>query len=253
MRKFNFYGVGLNLLDTKEVLNLCNKYLNTSTNTNTIFFLNAHYYNLSCKDHLYRKILNESTLLLNDGVGVSLALRFKKINEKENMNGTDFIPKVLKLSAENNKKIFLLGAKEEVIKEVPKKLKEKYKNINIVGFRNGYFNEKDQDKIIYDINSSGAEILIVGMGAPLQEIWISRNKHKFKNIKLIIAGGAIFDFLSEKVPRAPKTLRKLKLEWLYRLYLEPKRLFYRYVIGNILFFLNIFCNRKSFILEVKNE
>lgn len=252
MEKFNFYGVGLDLLNTKEALNLCNKYL-SENNTNTIFFLNAHYYNLSCENYLYRRILNESTLLLNDGVGVSLGLKFKGINEKENMNGTDFIPKVLNLSAQNNKKIFLLGAKEEVIKDIPKKLKKKYKNINIVGFRNGYFNKEDEDKIIYEINSSGAEILIVGMGAPLQEIWINNNKNKFKNIKLIIAGGAIFDFLSEKVPRAPKMLRKLKLEWLYRLYLEPKRLFYRYVIGNILFFFNIFCNRKSFILEVKNE
>lgn len=252
MEKVNFYGVGLNLLDTKEALNICNQYLDEN-NTQTIFFLNAHYYNLSCKDYLYRKVLNESTLLLNDGLGVSLGLKFKGIKEKENMNGTDFIPKLLELFAKNNNKIFCLGAKEEVIKEVPKKLKSKYKNINIVGFKSGYFNKENEEKVIYDINNSGAEILIIGMGAPLQEIWVSENKHKLKSVKLIIAGGAIFDFISEKVSRAPKIIRKLRLEWIYRLYLEPKRLFSRYVIGNITFFLNIFSNRKSYILGGENE
>lgn len=250
MKKINFYGVGLNLIDTKEALNLCSQYFD-GDNVNTIFFLNAHYYNLFCKEHKYRQALNESTLLLNDGIGISIGLKIKGIKEKENMNGTDFIPKVLELVEQEQKKVFCLGAKEEVIREVPKKLKEKYRNIDIVGIRNGYFN--DEDKIIDKINNSGAEILIVGMGAPLQEVWVNENKHRFKNIKIIIAGGAIFDFISEKVTRAPNIIRKLRLEWLYRLYLEPRRLFSRYVIGNAVFFYNIFSNRKSCILGGINE
>lgn len=250
MKKVNFYGVGLNLIDTEKALNLCSQYFNED-NINTIFFLNAHYYNLSCKDDKYRKILNESTLVLNDGIGVSIGLKIKGIKERENMNGTDFIPRVLELAEQNRKKVFCLGAREEVIREVPKKLKEQYKNIDIVGVRNGYFTEEDE--VIEEINNSGAEILIIGMGAPLQEIWISENKYKFKNIKIIIAGGAIFDFISEKVARAPDIIRKLRLEWMYRLYLEPRRLFSRYVIGNVLFFYNIFLNRKSSILGGANE
>lgn len=250
MKKINFYGVGLNLIDTEEGLNLCRQYFKEN-NVNTIFFLNAHYYNLLCKEHKYKQALNDSNLLLNDGIGISLGLKIKGIKEKENMNGTDFIPKVLELASHNRKKIFCLGAREEVIREVPKKLKKKYTNIDIAGVSNGYFTEKD--RIIEKINNSGAEILIVGMGAPLQELWVNENKNKFKNIKIIIAGGAIFDFISEKVTRAPKIMRKLRLEWLYRLYLEPRRLFSRYIIGNLLFFYNIFLHRKSSILGGINE
>lgn len=246
MRKENFYGIALDKIDTNELLILCDKYL-SSQEINTIYFLNAHYYNLSCKNKEYRNVLNESTLLLNDGIGVRLGLKFKHMEEKENMNGTDIIPKILKFSAEREKGVFILGAKEHVIKTVPKKLDSEYENLNVSGYRNGYFNEEENQEVIDEINNSGAEILILGMGAPIQELWISRNKHKLTKIKIAIAGGAIIDFMSGKVSRAPRIVRKLNLEWLYRLCLEPRRLFARYIIGNVLFFFNIFSNRKTSI------
>lgn len=244
--KINFYGIGLDLVDTKQILNLCDNYLKNEE-ASTIFFLNAHYYNLSCRNDEYRRILNKSTVVLNDGIGVKLGLKLKKLNAKENMNGTDLIPKIIKFVEKKESKIFLLGAKNNVITKVPEKLKSNYPNINIVGFRDGYFKEDEEEKLIKDINNSGAEIIIIGMGAPYQEIWIERNKSKLKNIKIIIAGGAIFDFISEEVSRAPLIIRNLNLEWFYRFILEPKRLFRRYIVGNIEFFFNIFSNRKTLV------
>ena len=246
--KINFYGIGLDLVDTKQILNLCDNYLKNEE-ASTIFFLNAHYYNLSCRNDEYRRILNKSTVVLNDGIGVKLGLKLKKLNAKENMNGTDLIPKIIKFVEKKESKIFLLGAKNNVITKVPEKLKSNYPNINIVGFRDGYFKEDEEEKLIKDINNSGAEIIIIGMGAPYQEIWIERNKSKLKNIKIIIAGGAIFDFISEEVSRAPLIIRNLNLEWFYRFILEPKRLFRRYIVGNIEFFFNIFSNRKTLVYE----
>ena len=173
---------------------------------------------------------------MNDGIGVKLGLKFKKLNTKENMNGTDLIPKIIKFVEKRKSKIFLLGAKNNVITKVPDKLKSKYPNINIVGFRDGYFKEDEEEKLIEDINNSGAEIIIIGMGAPYQEMWIERNKNKLKSVKIIIAGGAIFDFISEEVSRAPHIIRNLNLEWFYRFILEPKRLFRRYFIDDMKIF-----------------
>jgi exopolysaccharide biosynthesis WecB/TagA/CpsF family protein len=78
------------------------------------------------------------------------------------------------------------------------------------------------------------------MGVPTQEIWIRENKDKLKNVKLFVAGGAILDFLSGRVKRAPLFVRQMSLEWLFRLVLEPVRLWKRYIIGNILFFYYVF-------------
>lgn len=243
MQKVDFYGVSLDLIDTSKVLELYNEYLYTK-GTKTIFFLNAHYYNLSCKNIEYRKALNDSSLLLNDGIGIRLGLKFKKIKEKENMNGTDLIPKIIEFSEKSGKRIFLLGADETSVTNAYKNLTTKYKKIIISGYNNGYF--QDDETIIRKINNSGAEVLILGMGAPYQELWAQRNKDKLEKVKVIVAGGAIIDFISGKVTRAPRVIRIINCEWLYRLYLEPRRLFKRYIVGNMVFFVNIFCNRRSF-------
>lgn len=242
MNKINFYGINIDILNTKEVLTLCRKFF-CDNKAKTILFLNAHYYNLSVKDLEYKNILNSSDLVLNDGIGVKLGLKFKGINEKENMNGTDLIPRIIELAVDKRKGIYLLGGEQGTSIKAKENLKKRYRDIIISGDRNGFINKDENKNVIEDINNSKAELLIIGMGAPLQEKWINDNKEKLENIKIIIAGGAILDFISGKVSRAPVFLRKIKLEWLYRLLLEPKRLFKRYVIGNILFFINISKNR----------
>ena len=112
-------------------------------------------------------------------------------------------------------------------------MKIEHKNYTIREIVNGYFD--NDEEIVNDINNSKAELLIVGMGVPLQEKWLYLNSQKLSNVKLSVAGGAIFDFMSNKVRRAPKIIRKLKMEWIFRLLLEPKRLWRRYLIGNFKF------------------
>lgn len=244
MNKVNFYGVNLNLIDTSEMLEIWGDAFEEDK-TKTMFFLNAHYYNIACKDKEYKKILNKCDLLLNDGIGVRLGLKFKGLKEKENMNGTDLIPKIIEISSKNNKNIYLLGGIEDVAEKAGEKIKAKCENVNIVGYHSGFFDKDEEVKIIKEIVNNDTDILIVGMGAPLQEKWIYNNLDKLQGVKLVVAGGAILDFISERVSRAPVWVRKLNMEWVYRLLLEPKRLFERYVIGNFKFFINIYCNRKE--------
>lgn len=233
-------GIKIDIINTKEGIESCRNFLK-GKNMKNIFFINAHCFNIAMEDIKYKNILNRADLLLNDGIGIKLGLKICGINEKENMNGTDFIPEILKLAAEMNKNVYLLGGKEGVAVRAKERIVERFK-CNVVGARNGYFTENENEEIINDIISQKADILILGMGMPIQETWLDKNKSRLCGVKIGLAGGAIIDFLSEDIKRAPKIVRRIKMEWIYRLIKEPRRLWKRYIIGNIKFFYNIFKN-----------
>jgi exopolysaccharide biosynthesis WecB/TagA/CpsF family protein len=199
-----------------------------------IGFVNAHYANLAFENFSYRKNLLSHDYLLNDGIGLDLAVRMLGSKFKENMVGTDLIPHVL--HKYKNHPIFLLGGTDDAIAAAKSNLLRD--GVNIVGSHSGYFSEPSS--ILTEIANSGAEILIIGMGAPYQERFIADYKTYFDNVRIAITGGAIIDFIGGVVPRAPLFFRKLHIEWLYRLSLEPRRLFKRYVIGNPLFLYRAF-------------
>lgn len=233
----------IDILNTNEAIKRCEEYFD-GDKYNGIYFLNAHCCNIARKNKEYKNAINSNTLVLNDGIGVKLALKVFGIKEKENMNGTDFIPEIINLAIDLNKKIYLLGGQKGVVDKVERKLIEKNPRVNIVGKHDGYFNDDESQNIINEINEKKVDLLIVGMGVPLQEIWLNKNMHKFESVKIGVAGGAILDFLSGNVKRAPMIMRQLKLEWLYRLYLEPNRLWKRYLIGNFEFIYNVFKEKK---------
>ena len=112
--------------------------------------------------------------------------------------------------------------------------------MSMVGSRNGYFDFDNDQDILNDIILKKTEILIVGMGVPRQELWLTKSKDKLTGVKISVAGGAILDFLSENVARAPGWMQKIGMEWIFRLLQEPRRLFKRYFIGIPLFHYYIF-------------
>lgn len=238
MKKY-FCDLEMDVLDREEVLDIGTQMIQ-SHKTHTLFFLNAHCFNVSRKDTEYIKALRETDLLLNDGTGLKIASWFCKIRFKENLNGTDLIPEILNLTAEHKKTAFFLGGKPGIAAKAAERFRKNNPRLNISGTHSGYFTEQDEADIIQDIKKSGAEILVLGMGVPRQEIWAYRQKDELKNVKLIIAGGAILDFLSGEIKRAPLWIRKAGMEWLFRLYLEPIRMWRRYLIGNFEFFYHIF-------------
>ena len=136
------------------------------------------------------------------------------------------------LANDKGYKVFLYGAKEETIKLAKSKLEEKYQNIKIVGYINGY--EKDNDKIIKAINKSHADIIFVALGSPKQENWITSNMDKIDALIFQGVGGS-FDVISGNIKRAPIWMQKAGLEWLYRLIKEPKRIFRQLKLFKFLF------------------
>ncbi|WP_164931390.1 WecB/TagA/CpsF family glycosyltransferase [Longirhabdus pacifica] len=205
-----------------------------------IFFINAHCYNIAQKDEVYRRHLNEGDLILNDGIGLSLGATYFGFKFKENLNGTDFMPKLLKRIAQMKGTVFLLGGEKGVAEAAASQLKQAIPDIQIVGCLHGYFH--DPQVVIRTINEKNPDMVIVAMGTPYQEKFIAEFASQL-HTKVCIGVGAYLDFASKKVKRAPTWVRKRKLEWVYRLWLEPKRLWRRYLIGNFLFLYYIMKNK----------
>lgn len=225
--------------NSSSILNQFNTALN-ARKQKIIFFLNAHCYNVAQKDKKYKEILNDADFVLNDGIGISIAAKIFNVELNENHNGTDFTPRVLELANQKKSRVFLLGGEKGVAEEAASNIKNKYSDIEMLGYYEGFF--QDDYKIINKINDFKPDILIVGMGVPIQEKWINQYKKEL-NCTLILGVGAFLDFTANKVKRAPIIYRKLKLEWLYRLIQEPKRLWKRYLLGNVIFLYYIFNKR----------
>jgi N-acetylglucosaminyldiphosphoundecaprenol N-acetyl-beta-D-mannosaminyltransferase len=165
MERTGFYHLHIDNLNSWETLNICDQYLQ-STRNHTLFFINAHCFNISLKDKTYEKALLESDLVLNDGIGIRIAAKLKGIQLKRNMNGTDFIPKLINYADCKDKSFYLLGARPNIIEMAYKRLLTKYPDIKIAGYSDGYFNDGNESEIIEKINASKADILIVGMVCP---------------------------------------------------------------------------------------
>ncbi len=166
--------------------------------------------------------INKSNYNIPDGSGIVLASLLTSHNIRESIPGVELMEEICERSIQNKYKIYLYGSKEESVKKTKEILEEKYPKIQIVGYLNGY--NKDKEKDAKKITSSKCDILFVALGSPYQEEFIMKNKELFKDIKIIMPVGGSFDAISGNVKRAPKIFQKLKLEWLYRMVKEPKRL-----------------------------
>jgi N-acetylglucosaminyldiphosphoundecaprenol N-acetyl-beta-D-mannosaminyltransferase len=168
-----------------------------------------------------KELINNSTYQIPDGVGILLASKMKGGNITSRVTGVDMMERLIRFAAEENHKVFLYGAKEEVVAEAKRKLEEKYPALNISGYENGYI--KDNNELVAKINASQAELLFIAMGSPKQELWIRENMPKLPTVKVFQGVGGSFDVFAGHVQRAPEAFRKSGTEWLYRLAKEPKR------------------------------
>lgn len=208
-----------------------------------IYFINAHCINTAAKNVQYQSVLHEKgVLLFADGIGMRLASKVADCQFIDNVNGTDLFPVLCQDAAKTGVTLALLGARPGIAQRCADNMRKQFPNLNIVFIHDGYFNAESESEIIKHINDSNAHILFVAMGVPMQEFWIDRNAEKL-NVPIILGVGALFDFYSGAVPRAPIQIRKLGLEWLFRLILEPRRLFVRYVLGNPVFIMRMLWRR----------
>jgi exopolysaccharide biosynthesis WecB/TagA/CpsF family protein len=197
----------------------------------TVQFINAHCINAAQTNRSYRDVLNRADFLLPDGSGVAIAARLAGTTLGENLNGTDLFPELCRCAAERGQSIFLLGGKAGIAAAAAQAMQERYPALHIAGTRHGYWSANEDDRVVAEINASGAAIVLVGLGVPTQEIWIDRIRERLM-ARVVMGVGGLFDYYSGSIPRAPAALRKIGCEWIWRLAQEPRRLFVRYVLGN---------------------
>ncbi len=184
------------------------------------------------RDPAVREILlsEEHTAITPDGISVVKAMRACGLPAKERITGVDLAEKLLKLAGQEKKSVYLLGAKEEVVSALAKKLLQEYPEMT-VRFHNGY--DGDKDEIFREIAGLSPDLVLVALGAPAQEKLIARHLGELQKGVFIGVGGS-FDVLSGKKQRAPAVFVKTNTEWLYRIVREPSRL-KRFYQNNIRF------------------
>jgi len=192
-------------------------------------FLNAHGFNMLLDTPSFFESIKCMDIILRDGKGLDILLRMLGKEPGNNMNGTDFIPELLK--KHKGKRIAIFATEDSYLNKAKKTLAENM-SIDVVVADNGF---NSDEYYLSQLENTSVDIILLGMGMPKQERIACMLKRELNYPTVIICGGAIVDFLAGRFSRAPRWMRRIGMEWLYRFILEPRRLFKRYVYGNILF------------------
>jgi N-acetylglucosaminyldiphosphoundecaprenol N-acetyl-beta-D-mannosaminyltransferase len=202
----------------------------STRDSHLVGLVNAHTFNQAANDREFRNALQQAKTLVNDGIGYRIASKMRGVETRYNLNGTDLIPRLLE-EAPREVSLFLYGATEESNAGAARALAETYPQARIAGRIHGFV---DPEAAVEAVAASGADVLLVALGHPRQELFCVRHRNRL-HVKVAFPVGGLFDFLSGTKPRAPQWVRAANMEWLYRMAIEPRRMFKRYVLGNPVF------------------
>lgn len=223
----------VNVVSMSETVSLVEKIIKERKPTQHVV-INALKVNLMEDDKELRRIVNSCPLINADGASIIWAAKRLGIPLKERVTGCDLFQELVKVASVKGYKIYLFGAKEEVVTKVKFVFEQKYPGIQITGYRNGYFTEADEPEIVKNISESGADMMFVAFSSPKKEYWINKYLNQL-NIPFVMGVGGSFDIVAGVTGRAPAWWQEHGLEWLYRFIQEPRRMWKRYIIGNARF------------------
>lgn len=219
-------GVRIDNITLDEVTDKIRHFLQQDSQ-HQIVTVNPEFIMAAQNDEEFMNILNSADLSIADGVGLKYAAR--KYNHKlvQRITGVDLMMQILAIAAEEGKSIYLLGAKRGIAEQAAFKILEKFPNIKVVGAESGYrhWHRRIKDaKLVEKINRKQPDILFVAFGQVKQDKWIAHHLSKITSVKVAMGVGGSFDYISGKVSRAPSIVRRMGLEWLFRLFRQPWRL-----------------------------
>lgn len=208
----------------------------------TVAHYNIHGFNLSMQFPWYYQFLQSAEITNCDGMGILKAISFMGLDLPVDyrVSYSLLMPKILENCNQNEFSVFLLGGKPQILQDAINNLQQQYPKASFAG-HHGYFDKEDpeaNEALVEQINQFQPNILIVGMGMPIQEYWVQKYRHKLQ-ANTIMVGGAIIDRMAGMVSDCPRFISDSGFEWLYRLVREPKRLAARYLLGNSAFALQI--------------
>lgn len=196
--------------------------------------INAGKVVLMKNDPELREIVNACPIINADGQSVVWASGFLGHPLPERVTGIDLMHRLVELSAAKGYRVYLFGAKEEVVTATKQRFEEQYPTLKIAGYRNGYFTEADMPGIVADMRASRADILFIAFSSPKKELWVRDHIDEI-DIPFVMGVGGSFDIVANVTRRAPVWMQKRGLEWFYRFIQEPRRMFDRYIKGNLRF------------------
>jgi len=200
--------------------------------------VNAHLVNLANRDPELAALLRHSGLNYADGQSVVWAARMLGHDVPARVPTTEMVYPVAAMLARRRFPLFLLGGRPEVVEAAARRLRALYPGLEIAGTQHGYFSADSDAEVVAAVNGSGARVLLVGLGNPYQEQWVWKHLPELRPNAILTCGG-LYDWVSGRNRRAPAWMSRSGLEWLYRLVIEPRRLFARYVLGNPRFCLDL--------------
>lgn len=218
-------GVKIHNITLREAADAASDMIRTDA-FHAVYTPNAEIVQLCIEQPQIRGLINRAELVLPDGAGVILAAKILGTPLKAKVAGIEFGEEMIRRSGKEQFGIFLLGGKPGIAETAKEKMLEKYPDANFVGTHDGYFQKDgaENDAVIEEINASGAKVLFVCLGVPVQEKWIDANRDRLPGVRLAMGLGGSLDGYAGAVKRAPEIFVRLNLEWFYRLCKEPRRI-----------------------------
>jgi N-acetylglucosaminyldiphosphoundecaprenol N-acetyl-beta-D-mannosaminyltransferase len=231
----SIFDIPIDLGQPPELLQTISGWASERT-TRRVMYVNAHVVNQSRTTPGLGNALRRADLVYCDGYGVRLAARVLKMPVPHRMTGADWIWGLATLCELAGQPIYLLGSEPPIAREAAARLRHWYPSLDVVGSHHGYFDldSPHNERVIEHINEHPARIVLVGMGTPKQELWVDRYADRLDGA-VVWTVGALFDYVSGHIPRAPRWLADNGFEWIFRLAIEPQRMWRRYLLGNPVF------------------
>ncbi len=218
-------------LTMDEVIQQCVRWSGEERAAHTVVTVNAsHLCNMRRDDEL-RQACTGGDLVVADGVPVVWLSRLIGRPLQGRVAGADLMPELLSAGAAHGLSAYFLGAREEVVQDLVEDCLRKYPGLQIAGWRNGYFSSSEHPAVVADIASRCPHMLFIGMPSPFKETWSERHRDAL-GVPVIVGVGGTFDVLTGRVRRAPKFIQSIGMEWFWRLAMEPRKLWKRYLKTN---------------------
>ena len=243
----NIFDIPIDLGEPPELLRRITGWVGAGTRRpRRVMYVNAHVLNQSQENPGLRQALERCDLVYCDGYGVRLAAKALEAQIPHRMTGGDWIWGLAWLCQNMGHSIYLLGSEPGVAARAVRRLRRWYPALHLAGSHHGYFqtDSPQAERVVEDINARRPNILLVGMGTPKQELWVEENAARL-DVDVLWTVGALFDLVSGRVPRAPSWLSDNGLEWIFRLALEPRRMWRRYLLGNPVFLGRVFTQARA--------
>lgn len=241
MERIQMLNTFVDNLSMKETIMVVDEYIQKQIPLH-LMGINADKINALQNNARLRKIVNECKVINADGASVVWASKVLNKPLKERVAGIDLMCELLRLAEKREYSIYLLGARQEVVEKTKEAIQAKHPRLKIAGIRNGYFPEKEWQEIGRDIIQKHPQIVFVGITSPLKEYLVEFLQNMNVNCVFMGVGGS-FDVLSGRIPRAPKWVQNIGMEWLFRVIQEPGRLWKRYFFGNMQFILRVYTEK----------